>query len=78
MGDNKSKAVASDSYAAHVSATKKWGGITGVVPAPAWNAAVPGDPTSTKCAHTFYLGVWDRVINGWGMCITRTITSRSR
>lgn len=65
-GDNKSKLVASDSYAAHVSPTKKWGGIVGVVPAPAWNAAVAGDPTSTKCAHTFYLGVWDRVINGWG------------
>jgi hypothetical protein len=67
-GDNKSATIASDSYAAHVSPSKLWGGISGLVPpAPAsWQAAVPGDPTSSKCAHTFVLNVWDRVINGYG------------
>ncbi len=67
-GDNKSKAVDGDNYNNHVSPTKKWAGITGtvpvVVPSP-WHATVAGDTTSTQCAHTFYLGVWDRVINGW-------------
>ncbi len=24
-----------------------------------------GDPTSTHCAHSFFLYAWDRVINGW-------------
>lgn len=67
-GDNKSATIASDSYAAHVSPTKLWGGINGLVPAaPAsWQATVPGDPTSRRCAHTFVLNVWDRVINGFG------------
>jgi hypothetical protein len=27
---------------------------------------VAGDPTSTHCAHTFFLDAWDRVINGRG------------
>ena len=46
--------------------TKKWFGFTGsLVPSSWWSAAVPGDPTSTRCAHTFYLEVWDRVINGY-------------
>jgi hypothetical protein len=71
-GNNQSKAVASDSYDKHISASKKWAGvqpgINDIVPAPpahAWNAEVAGDSTSIKCAHTFYLGAWDRVINGW-------------
>jgi len=67
-GDNKSKGVDSDSYTSHVSPAKKWGGISGMVPviAPSpWHATVAGDPTSKRCAHTFYLGIWDRVINGW-------------
>ena len=67
-GDNKSKSVDSDSYSSHVSATKKWAGISGMVPVVSpspWQASVAGDPTSRRCAHTFYLGVWDRVINGW-------------
>jgi hypothetical protein len=65
-GDNQSSAVASDSYSSHVSPTRKWPGISGVVPTPAWRATVAGDPTSRRCAHTFRLGVWDRVINGYG------------
>jgi hypothetical protein len=65
-GDNKSKLVDSDHYNNHVSATKKWAGISDVVPTAAWDASVAGDPTSTRCAHTFYLTVWDRVINGYG------------
>ena len=67
-GDNKSKAVDSDSYSNHVAVNKKWAGISATVPVVApspWHATVAGDPTSTRCAHTFYLGVWDRVIDGW-------------
>jgi hypothetical protein len=30
-----------------------------------WHATVVGDPTSTRRAHTFYLGVRDRVVNGY-------------
>lgn len=65
-GDNKSASIASDSYSNHVSATKKWAGASGPVPATKWKSAVVGDPTSTHCAHTFVLEVWDRVINGYG------------
>jgi hypothetical protein len=69
-GDNQSKAVASDSYSNHLIASGIWTGITSaVVPPPGpspWNATVAGDPTSTHCAHSFYLAAWDRVINGWG------------
>jgi hypothetical protein len=68
-GDNKSATVGGDSYNNHVSPTRQWAGVTsGVVPTPAWHAATgsPIDPTSKHCAHTFYLGVWDRVINGYG------------
>ena len=69
-GDNQSKAVSSDSYSNHITPSRLWAGITGVVvppPGPApWNATVSGDPTSTRCAHSFILDAWDRVINGWG------------
>lgn len=66
-GDNQSKLVAQDSYANHVSASKLWGGLSvATVPAGGWASFVPGDPTSKRCAHTFVLTVWDRVINGWG------------
>jgi len=67
-GDNQSKAVDSDNYSNHVVASKKWPGFSGMVPVVApspWHATVPGDPQSTQCAHTFYLGVWDRVIDGY-------------
>jgi hypothetical protein len=69
-GNNQSMAVASDSYANHIAANGIWQGITSIaVPPPGptpWNATVAGDPTSTHCAHSFYLAAWDRVINGWG------------
>ena len=65
-GDNRSALVASDSYASHVSPTRQWAGVAGVVPAAPWHAAVAGDPTSTRCAHTFVLSMWDRVIDGYG------------
>jgi len=70
-GDNKSAPVASDSYASHISPSRLWAGITSTaVPPPGpvtpWNAKVTGDPTSTHCAHSFFLYAWDRVINGWG------------
>lgn len=66
-GDNHSALVASDTYANHLGTAPHWDGTSGIVPGgPGWNAAVAGDPTSTHCAHTFYLDVWDRVINGWG------------
>ncbi len=60
-GDNASTTVAGDSYSAHVSPTRQWTGVVSGppdVPAPPWHAI------NTHCAHTFYLGVWDRVING--------------
>ena len=69
-GDNKSKVVASDDYSHHVTPSKIWTGLHSVVtppPGPApWDAAVAGDPSSLRCAHTFFLYAWDRVINGWG------------
>ena len=70
-GDNKSVPVGGDNYSNHVTPTRQWPGVlSGAVPTPAWHATVPSvppfDPTSTRCAHTFYLGVWDRVINGYG------------
>ena len=67
-GDNKADTIASDNYvAAHPITAPIWHGpVNHVVPAaPGWNAEKPGDPTSTRCAHTFYLTVWDRVINGY-------------
>jgi hypothetical protein len=70
-GNNQSKGIASDHYDNHITPTRKWAGLPGggpasTVPAPAWTATVPGDPTSRRCAHTFILQVWDRVINGYG------------
>ena len=70
-GDNKSAPVGNDSYSNHITATRQWPGVlSGAVPTPAWHARFPlippFDPTSTRCAHTFYLDVWDRVINGYG------------
>jgi hypothetical protein len=73
-GNGQSKAVSSDTYSNHIPhpplpPTRLWGGITNaVVPPPPtlWDATVPGDPTSTHCAHSFVLTAWDRVINGWG------------
>jgi hypothetical protein len=63
-GDNKSAAVKSDSYTP--TSNRQWHGIRDeVVPVPAWPCTVPGDPTSKRCAHTFYLTVWDRVIDGY-------------
>jgi hypothetical protein len=67
-GDNKSAQVAADDYSHHVSPTRQWVGVasgTPDVPSPAWHAKDPTDSTSVRCAHTFYLGVWDRVINGY-------------
>lgn len=64
-GNNKSKAVTGHTYPG--TPDKKWFGVNaGLVPSSGpWSAAVAGDPTSTRCAHTFYLTVWDRVINGY-------------
>jgi len=66
-GNDKSATVASDTYNPnHVTATKLWlGPVNQDLPSPAWNASVQGDPTSLQCAHTFWLTVWDRSINGW-------------
>ncbi len=68
-GNNRSKGVASDSYANHASPSRRWGGVAGaIVPegaAAPWQAAEPGDPTSTRCAHTFRLVAWNRTIDGW-------------
>jgi hypothetical protein len=65
-GENKSATIASGSYTSNPTGT--WEGLPpdpNTVPAAPWKAAVPGDTTSTNCAHTFTLNVWDRVINGW-------------
>jgi hypothetical protein len=65
-GDNRSKAVAGDDYSHHVVPNRIWTGIHAVLePAAPWDAAVAGDSTSTRCAHTFYLSVADRVIDGY-------------
>lgn len=69
-GDNESKHVYGETYAEHDDPGPLWHGTqtTAVPPASSsehpWEASVSGDPTSTRCAHTFYLRVWDRVING--------------
>lgn len=65
-GDNASDTVASDSYANHLGGAPIWAGIANtVVPVgPQWNAD-KGTFESKHCAHTFYLDVWDRVIDGW-------------
>ena len=65
-GDNKSAAITGDQYVpGHVTPIHLWNGIHAEAPVPPWHATVAGDPTSRRCAHTFHLGVWDRVINGW-------------
>ncbi len=65
-GDNASGTVASDTYANHLGTAPIWAGIAGAVTpaAPGWDAN-DGTWPSTHCAHTFYLDVWDRVIDGW-------------
>jgi sugar lactone lactonase YvrE len=74
-GDNKSKGVAFGAYVHNVAGT--WEGLppdpntvpnASSAPPPLtvpWHAFSPGDTSSTNCAHTFFLGVWDRVIDGW-------------
>ncbi len=64
-GDNAAASIASDTYANHLGGAPIWSGTAGVVPGgPGWNAN-DGSYPSTHCAHTFYLDVWDRVIDGW-------------
>jgi hypothetical protein len=72
-GNSQSKGVASDHYNNHISGTKRWAGLPGNTPGstvpvmPAtWHATVTTDATSRRCAHTFVLEVWDRVIDGHG------------
>lgn len=63
-GDNQSAGVDSDSYSPVPS--RQWHGPLGAtVPSTPWAATVAGDPTSRRCAHTFRLIAWDRVINGY-------------
>ncbi|HVT17059.1 MAG TPA: hypothetical protein VHQ90_12890 [Thermoanaerobaculia bacterium] len=65
-GDNKSAGIASGNYVHNPKG--HWEGLPpdpNIVPQPPWHAKVEKDKTSTNCAHTFYLGVWDRVIDGW-------------
>lgn len=65
-GDNKHKDVYGDTYAENKASAPHWHGLTAseVPPSDTWKATVADDPTSTRCAHTFYLRVWDRAING--------------
>lgn len=63
-GDNKSGGVDSAVYSPVPS--RHWAGpLNEVVPATPWAATVTGDPSSRRCAHTFRLVAWDRVINGY-------------
>ncbi len=65
-GDNKSAEIIKQSYTPPADGSRRWNGLTTtIMPSPPWSATVPGDPTSRRCAHTFYLHVWDRVINGY-------------
>jgi len=72
-GANKGGSIFGDTYdPTHIVANpaKPWAGIVATdVPFPPagtyWDANYPGDPTSTHCAHTFYLNVWDRAHNGF-------------
>jgi hypothetical protein len=79
-GENAWQPVASDDYSQHVSSSRLWTGLDHQkVPAAPWDAAMPNDPTSTRCAHTFWLSACDRVINGWGWVHDSvSTTSRSR
>lgn len=72
-GDNKSKIIDTFNYTPP-------GPCYGIqetdpaIPSPAWHAAVAsdiaaGDLTSLRCAHTFYLTVWDRATNGYNRTI---------
>lgn len=62
-GNNQSAVIQSQGY----TPPGPWNGITGgtVPAAPGWPAYVAGDDTSLNCAHAFYVGVWDRTINGF-------------
>ena len=67
-GDNKSEAIVSGEYDPTAHPDHLWAGLAEPDTVPttgAWHATRANDPTSINCAHTFYLGVWDRVINGW-------------
>ncbi len=64
-GQNKSAVVATGRYQRR-GRSRLWYGVANQeVPRGGWNCVVPGDPTSYRCAHTFYLWVWDRVIDGY-------------
>lgn len=79
-GDNRSTRIAGDTYEdGHVAgAPHQWTGVNGSATNGPWQARVDGDETSIKCAHTFQLSVWDRVIDGWNRIhsagYTRSIT----
>lgn len=63
-GDNQSDGLDSETYTPVSS--REWAGPLGeIVPGTPWSASVPGDPTSRRCAHTFRLIAWDRVIDGY-------------
>lgn len=69
-GDNRSALIAADSYAAHASPSRQWAGLVnawvpGAPPAGGWASKIAGDPSAGRCAYTFVLSAWDRVIDGW-------------
>lgn len=64
-GDNKSMLIDSESYTPPPTGVKWYGKSGEVVPVTPKDLEVAGDITSIQCAHTFYLRVWDRVINGY-------------
>ena len=67
-GHNGSASVFSDSYASHVNAEGPhlWSGVTNSwVPPAGWTAVC-------NCAHTFYLDVWKRTIDGYNYLLHGT------
>ncbi|MEN0003154.1 MAG: hypothetical protein AAF798_03385 [Bacteroidota bacterium] len=59
-GDNQSAGIDSETYSASASGSRIWNGPAGVqVPSGGWQAI------ERRCAHTFRLVAWDRVIDGF-------------
>jgi DNA-binding beta-propeller fold protein YncE len=66
FGHNGQSTVTYDSYAAHVNPARAWSGVNNLwLPSGGWQA-------QCNCAHTFYLDVWKRTIDGYGYLLSAT------
>ena len=64
-GDNESASIASDSYDDHDSSVS-WAGIQDSrEPSGWWSVYALESASARQCAHTFYLDVWGRTVNGY-------------